>query len=77
MLKKDEKKRIQDFNWAMLSSDWFLVKIKFSDWVEGNFFSLKFFGGNSLAGDEQASVTMDRQHLPTHLGSTLAIFLLT
>ena len=43
----------------MLNFEWFLVKIKVSDWVEKNFFSLTIFGGNLLAGDVHSSVTMD------------------
>ena len=39
---------------------WFLVKIKVRDWAERNFFSLTVFGGNLLADDIHASVTMDR-----------------
>ena len=39
---------------------WFSVKIKVSDWVERNFFSLIVFGGNLLVGDVHSSVTMDR-----------------
>ena len=55
---------------------------KVIEWVEKNFFSLTVFGGNLLSGDVHSSVTMDghfldRQHLPTHLRSTLAICLLT
>ena len=39
---------------------WFSVKIKVSDWVERNFFSLRVFGGNLLAHDVDSSMTMDR-----------------
>ena len=39
---------------------WFSVKIKVSNWVERNFFSLTVFGGNLLADDVHSSVAMDR-----------------
>ena len=46
MLKYGEKEKILGFYRNILYSDWFLVKIKVIDWVEGNFFSLTVFGGN-------------------------------
>ena len=42
------------------NAHWFSVKIKFSDRVQRNFFSLIVFGGNLLAGDVNSTVTMDR-----------------
>ena len=39
---------------------WFWIKIKVSDWVERNFFSLTVLRGNLLAGDVHSNVTMDR-----------------
>ena len=39
---------------------WFSVKIKASDWVERNFFSLAVFGRNLLAGDVHSSMALDR-----------------
>ena len=52
---------------------WFSVKVKVSDWVERDFFSLPVFGGNLLRGDIQPSMTKDRQHLSTLLRPT-AVF---
>ena len=46
MLKYGEKKKILGFYRKIPYSDWFLVKIKVIDWVEGNFFSLTVFGGS-------------------------------
>ena len=37
----------------------FSVKIKVSDWVRRNFFSLAVFGGNLLAGDVHSSMALD------------------
>ena len=59
ILKEDEKKKYSGFLQDHAVT-WFSVKIKVSDWVERNFFSLTVFGGNLLAGDVHSSVTMDR-----------------
>ena len=74
MLKYGEKKKILGFYRNILYSDWFLVKIKVIDWVEGNFFSLTVFGGNFfctlVAGVYTQAwqwIGMSNLHLPTHL----------
>ena len=39
---------------------WLSLKIKVSDWVDRNLFSLTVFGGKLLAGDSHSSVELDR-----------------
>ena len=53
----------------------FVVEVLFSFFCicSRNFFSLAVSSGNLLAGDVHSSVTMDRQHLLTHLRPTLGI----